>query len=135
MASDDGRPRALFISPKGSLVPDSLICSGFILSQMNGRACPYSDHGRMPLPRRPDGLLQRLRSTIKAAEGDLPPCALTELGRLEDWDGRSEVEYPPALSRLGLFKCRQMLLFVVPKAGEEFHFLPAYQDYSGIKQA
>ncbi|WP_229453922.1 hypothetical protein [Nostoc sp. CHAB 5715] len=35
-------PKALFLSPDGNVYPDSLICSGIIPGELDGKPCPHS---------------------------------------------------------------------------------------------
>jgi len=45
-----GEPRALFLSPDGNIYPDSMICSGVLPAELNGKPCPFSQSGRIPDP-------------------------------------------------------------------------------------
>lgn len=40
--------KALFLSPDGNIYPDTLICSGILSTELNGKPCPYSQAGRFP---------------------------------------------------------------------------------------
>ena len=48
MNDHNSEPRAIFLSPDGSLYPDTLICSGVIPPELGGKPCPFSQAGRMP---------------------------------------------------------------------------------------
>jgi hypothetical protein len=107
-------PKALFLSPDGNIYPDSLVCAGLISLELDGKPCPYSNHGRFPDPiplnsNHPDFSLDKGKS------GDLcPPCAKHQLGHLGHWQGYNNQTFPSDLLPLRLFKCRMWLWVVVP---------------------
>ena len=75
--------KALFISPDGTLFPDTMICSGLIPDQLGGQPCPFSNNGRLPdlIPLHAD---DPAYTADKGAPGDLcPPGAKQQLGPLE----------------------------------------------------
>ena len=51
MNDHSGEPRALFPAYDGSVYPDTLICSGILPAELGGKPCPFSENGRLPLPR------------------------------------------------------------------------------------
>jgi hypothetical protein len=110
---DTPEAHALFISTDGYLYPDYLICGGLVPIERQGRVCPFSDQGRMPLPVpiTPDDndLLAR------GKPGDYcPPCATHQLASLGHWQSHKAQDFPPALLPLRLFRCRQGYWLVVP---------------------
>jgi hypothetical protein len=56
MAHTNNGAKALFLSPDGSLYPDTLICSGVIPAELRGQPCPYAHNGNLPdpIPLNPD---------------------------------------------------------------------------------
>ncbi len=95
-------------------MPDNLICSGVIPSILEGKPCPYSDKGRMPLPQPLDADTDRY-SVDKGQPGNFcPPCCKQSLGSLGHWHGYQGRQYPEELHGLRLFKCRQWFWVVVP---------------------
>jgi hypothetical protein len=109
-----GKPKALFISPDGSIYPDSLICSGMLPAELSGKPCPFSQAGRIPdpLPLNPD---EPSYSMDKGQPGDLcPPCAKQQLAHLGHWQGHRRLQFPEEILTLRLFKCRQWFWLVVP---------------------
>jgi hypothetical protein len=114
MPDEADSPRALFLGEEGALVPDSNVCSGREPGKEIGEPCPYSETGRMPLPR-PIHEREALRMTAIGSPGDLaPPCALQTLGSLAEFLGEAAARYPPGLHPLRVFKCRKLFLLVVP---------------------
>jgi hypothetical protein len=111
-------PRALFLSPDGTIYPDTLICSGLLSGEFCGKPCPFSLAGRLPEPvplnpNDPDYTID------KGRPGDLcPPCAKQQLGSLGHWQGHGGQQFPEELLPLRLFKCRQWLWFVVPELND-----------------
>ena len=106
--------RAYFLSSTGEFIPDTLICSGSATTFLEREACSFSDNGRLPL-------LQSISnhsdmdSFGMGEPNDLwPACAVARLGRLEQWQDAAGGSVPKALLGLRVFKCTQMLLFVVP---------------------
>jgi len=113
MNDHNGEPRALFPVGDGSVYPDTLICSGILLAELGGKPCPFSDHGRLPLPR-PLDPNDPSYSIDKGKPGDLcPPCAKQQLGNLGHWQGHGAQQFPADLLPLRLFKCRMWLWLVV----------------------
>lgn len=113
------QPRALFPSGKGEMVPDNLVCSGALPTELNGKPCPYSDNGRMPLPR-PLDESDPLYSRDKGEPGDLcPPCAKQSLAHLGHWQGHGKQTFPEELLPLRLFKCRMWFWLTVPGLYED----------------
>lgn len=114
MNTHDAAPRALFISPDGSIYPDTLICSGVLPAELGGKACPFSHEGRIPDSQPLDP--RDANYTIdKGQPGDLcPPCAKQQLAHLGHWVGHLNGKYPAGLLPLRLFKCRQWFWLVVP---------------------
>lgn len=114
MIPHNGSPKAIFLSPDGSVYPDTLICSGIIPPELEGKPCPYSQSGRMPdvIPldsAAPDYTID------KGRPGDLcPPCAKQQLASLGHWQGHGGHEFPEGLLGLRLFKCRQWFWLVIP---------------------
>lgn len=107
-------PNALFLSPDGTVLPDSLICSGRLAAELDGQPCPYAVQGRMPglEPLRED---TDTYSVDKGRPGDLcPTCAKHQLGSLRHWQGHHGQQFPEELLSLRLFKCRQWFWLVVP---------------------
>jgi hypothetical protein len=107
-------PRALFLSARGPLYPESIICSGILPSQLEGHPCPYSDKGRMPYPQPLVEIETYARPQLGQLGDFAPPCAIEQLGHLKAWGENSGLEFPQALATLRIFKCRQMFLLVVP---------------------
>lgn len=113
MHEKQGEPQALFLFSNGLLLGDNLICSGKLETQFRG-ACKYSDDGQMPGLMRLafDGPSQESRL---GRSGDLAPqCALEHLGDLTTWQKHIRERYPDRYSNLRVFKCRQMLMLIVP---------------------
>ena len=107
-------PKALFLSPDGSIYPDSLICSGVIPAELGGQPCPFSQNGCLPdlVPLDPTDPTYTID---KGQPGDLcPPCAKQQLGHLGHWQGHGSQQFPAELLPLRLFKCRMWLWLVVP---------------------
>lgn len=106
--------RAYFLSSTGEFLPDTLICSGSAPTILSREICAFSDHGRLP-PLAPIG--NRFNSDFPqtGSPKDLwPPCAVAQLGQLERWQDAAGGSVPNVLLLLRVFKCVQMLLFVVP---------------------
>jgi hypothetical protein len=106
--------RAYFLSSAGEFLPVTLICSGSAPTILSREVCAFSDHGRLP-PLQPMG--DRFNSDVPqtgSPEDLWPPCAMTQLGRLERWQDAAGGSVPQALLLLRVFKCAQMLLFVIP---------------------
>jgi len=111
---NDNSPKALFLASNGNIYPDSLICSGVIPAELDGKPCPYSQNGRMPNPA-PLNADDAMYSIDKGQPGDLcPPCASHQLASLEHWQGYKGQSYPEHLLPLRLFKCHQGFWLVVP---------------------
>jgi len=113
MHEKHGEPQALFLFSNGQLVAADLICSGNLETQFKG-PCKYSDNGNMP------GLI---RLTLNAGtqearlgrNGDFAPqCALEQLGSLGTWQLTIGERYPHRYWDFRVFKCRQMLMLIVP---------------------
>jgi len=112
-------PKALFLAPDGKIYPDTLICSGVLSSELNGKPCPYSNHGRLPDPVPLDETAPGY-SPDKGKPGDLcPPCAKQQLAHLGHWEGHGQQVYPEELLPLRLFKCRMWLWLVIPGLYDE----------------
>ncbi len=110
------------MSADGELFPDTVVCSGLKVPELDGKACPYSDEGRFPLPQVRE---ESDSSRSSEQEGDLTPsCAITELGRLYDWQDLLG-KYPRDMHDLRVFKCKQMLLFVIPGLTEDNKLIDA----------
>lgn len=106
--------KALFLAPDGNVYPDTLICSGALPAQLNGKPCPYSQNGHFPEPQPLDPNDSNY-SIDKGKPGDLcPPCAKQQLSRLGHWHMNGSDKFPEELKSLRLFKCRQWLWLVVP---------------------
>jgi hypothetical protein len=104
MCANRNQPRALFLFVDGQSLPDSVVCSGELPSQ-KGTACIYSDRGRFPLNDEDgDGI-----------DGQDPPCALMRLGQVGAWH-QILGGFPEDMQGLPVYKCKQMLLFVLPNA-------------------
>lgn len=107
-------PKALFLSPDGKIYPDTLICSGLLSAELNGKPCPYSQNGRLPDPIPLDATHLNY-SPDKGKPGDLcPPCAKQQLAHLGHWQGHGRQTFPEELLPLRLFKCRMWLWLVIP---------------------
>jgi hypothetical protein len=114
MNNSNGQPKALFLSPDGHIFPDTLICSGLIPAELDGRPCPFSQNGRLPDPT-PLYKNDAVYTIDKGHPGDLcPPCVKQQLGSLEHWQGHHNQTFPAELLALRLFKCRQWLWLVIP---------------------
>lgn len=104
--------KALFLALDG-IYPDTLICSGVIPPELNGKPCPYSQNGCIPDPIPLDSD-DPLYTIDKGKAGDLcPPCAKQQLGNLRHWQGHAKQYFPEELLSLRLFKCRMWFWFVV----------------------
>lgn len=106
--------KAFFLSPDGKIYPDTLICSGMLSTELNGKPCPYAQNGRLPDPvalnESDSGC-----SLDKGKPGDLcPPCAKQQLAHLGHWQGHGQQTFPEELLPLRLFKCRMWLWLVIP---------------------
>lgn len=110
----NGEPRALFLSARGPLYPDSIICSGILPPQLEGRQCPYSDQGRMPYPQPLVEIETHARPQLGKTGDFAPPCAIEQLGNLATWGENSSLVFPQTFLTLRIYKCRQMFLLVVP---------------------
>jgi hypothetical protein len=107
-------PKALFLLSEGKIYPDTLICSGMVSAELNGKPCPYSQDGRLPDPVLLDATSSHY-SPDKGKPGDLcPPCAKQQLANLGHWQGHSQQPFPEELLPLRLFKCRMWLWLVIP---------------------
>jgi len=105
--------RALFLGQDGTIMPDTLICSG-MLADFDGQPCPHAQHGRMPVPQPLDPAAPTY-TIDKGKPGDLcPPCAKQQLAHLGHWQGHGGQQFPADLLPLRLFKCRMWLWLVVP---------------------
>jgi len=114
MKNDNSNPKALFLSTRGNIYPDSLICSGLLAVELKRLACPHSVEGRIPAPVPLDGN-DASYSADKGNIGDLcPPCAAQQLANLGHWQGYKGQMYPDELLPLRLFKCRQGFWLVIP---------------------
>jgi hypothetical protein len=114
MPDYDQTPRALFIAADGNIYPDTLICSGIIPAELDGKPCPFSAAGCLPEPI-PLNPSDPNYTIDKGRPGDLcPPCAKQQLGSLGHWQGHGGQQFPEKLLLLRLFKCRQWLWLVVP---------------------
>jgi len=105
--------RALFLSPDGTLYPDTPICSGVIPAELKGQPCPYAHNGGLPdpIPLNPH---DPAYTADKGQPGDLcPPCIKQQLAHLGHWQGHHGQTYPEELASLRLFKCRQWFWLVV----------------------
>jgi hypothetical protein len=112
-------PRALFLAPDGSIFVDSLVCSGVIPAELDGRLCPYSQNGRIPVPVALDPC-DPSYTLDKGKPGDLcPPCAKQTLGPVESWIPGAVGRHNELSPRLRLFKCRQWFWLVVPGLYED----------------
>jgi len=84
--------KALFLSPNGKIYPDTLICSGMISVELNGKPCPYSQNGCLP------ALYRSTKPTPTTAliKGSLGICALpVQNSNLLIWDiGKGMVSKP-----------------------------------------
>jgi hypothetical protein len=106
-------PQALFLFSNGLLVADDLICSGELETQFTG-PCKYSSSGKMP------GLIRLAfdrdtRESRLGRNGDFAPqCALEQLGSLGTWQLTIGERYPHRYWDIRVFKCRQMLMLIVP---------------------
>lgn len=106
-------PKAFFFSPDGKIYPDTMICSGMISAELNGKPCPYAQNGQFPNPI-PLDETKPLYSIDKGNHGDLcPPCAKQQLTNLGHWQGHNQQDFPKELLPLRLFKCRMGLWLVV----------------------
>lgn len=106
--------KAFFLSPDGKIYPDTLICSGMLSTELNGKPCPYAQNGRLldpvALNESDSGC-----SLDKGKPGDLcPPCAKQQLAHLGHWQGHGQQTFPEELLPLRLFKCRMWLWLVIP---------------------
>ena len=114
MSHSNGQAKALFLSPDGNIYPDTLICSGILSGELNGKPCPYAQAGRLPDLTSLDAN-EPTYTLDKGKPGDLcPPCAKQQLGHLEHWQGHNQQTFTPELLPLRLFKCRMWLWLVVP---------------------
>ncbi len=101
--------RALFLSSDGNIYPDSLICSGAIPGELDGKPCRYAVAGRCPPPQ-PLDPADPDYTIDKGQPGELcPPCAKQNLSSLGHWQGHGGRYFPPELLPLRLFKCRMWL--------------------------
>lgn len=101
-----GKPLALFLSPDGNTYPDTLICSGLVPSELDGKPCPYSQAGRFPGCSRLN-LNNPTYSIDKGQPGDLCPlCAKQQLGNVGHWQRHGNQTFPHELLSLRLFKCQ-----------------------------
>ena len=114
MQAQASRPRALFLSPDGTIYSDEQVCSGAVPGQQGTKPCPLSNRGRIPFagatPEGPSPLTQKTSGTPPA----IPSCIVEQLGTLGDWMGKDKILYPPDLWHLRLMKCSQMFLLVIP---------------------
>jgi hypothetical protein len=106
-------PKALFLFSNGLLIADDLICSGELETQFTG-PCKYSRDGKMP------GLVrlvfdENYHGSRLGMNGDfVPRCALEQLGSLANWQLIIGEKYPHRYWHFRVFKCRQMLMLIVP---------------------
>lgn len=107
-------PKALFLSPDGKIYPDTLVCSGMISAELNGKPCPYAQNGRLtdlvPLDENDPSY-----TPDKGKPGDLcPPCVKQQLAIWGTGRGMVNRLYLEELLPLRLFKCRMWLWLVIP---------------------
>lgn len=113
MDRNDTEARALFLSPDGSIYPDTLVCSGVIPPELDGQPCPFSEDGHLPDPVPLDSS-DPAYSVDKGHPGELcPPCAKQQLANLGHWQGHGGQRFPEDMLSLRLFKCRQWFWMVV----------------------
>jgi hypothetical protein len=106
--------KALFIAPNGNIYPDSLICSGILPAQLQGKPCPFSQDAHLPTPL-PLNENDPHYSIDQGRAGELcPPCARQQLSSLGHWQGHGGQTFADELLPLRLFKCHQWLWLVVP---------------------
>jgi len=113
MSTSHNGTKALFLSPDGSLYPDTLICSGVVPPELGGKPCPYAHNGGIPdaVPLNSDDPAYTID---KGQPGDLcPPCVKQQLAHLGHWQGHGGQTYPEELLPLRLFKCRQWFWLVI----------------------
>ncbi len=108
------KPRALFLFPDRQAESDTDVCSGSFPSHLEGKPCPFSDHGRLPDPRMEfPGLTSEDIRRLELIE-IAPACVIQDLGALKTWQGRMRLQYTQVIEDWHLFKCRQMFLLVIP---------------------
>jgi len=113
MHEKHGKPQALFLFSNGQLIDADLICSGNLETQFEG-PCKFSADGKMP------GLIRLAfngdtQESRLGRNGDFAPkCALEQLGSLGTWQLDIGERYPHRYRDLRVFKCRQMLMLIVP---------------------
>lgn len=113
MNKTNGQAKALFIAPDGNVYPDYLVCSGKLLLDMGGEACPFSKDGHLPEPQPLDQNFQTYSQDM-GKHGDMcPPCVKQQLGNLGHWEGHRGQKFPDDLKPLRLFKCKKWLWLVV----------------------
>lgn len=114
MNDHNSEPRAIFLSPDGSLYPDTLICSGVIppSSAASPVRFPRLDACRT-LPHsiwlQPTTRLIR-DSPVTYAR----PVPSSNLPSLQHWQGHGRQQFPEEFLPLRSFKCRQWFWLVVP---------------------
>jgi hypothetical protein len=113
MCANRDNARAFFLSTDGESLPDTVVCSGLEHPELDRRACLFSDGGRFPLPQ-DQGERVSSPSPERDSNGELAlPCSIMQLGSLDDWQ-EFLGKYPREVQDLRVFKCKQMLLFVIP---------------------
>ena len=130
MPERGAEPRALFLFPDEPPQPDTQVCSGRYRNWLEGEPCPYSEAGRMPWPigGEQEGEPEANAEQVGAGEGALlgggapagpmPPCVEARLGRLSDWQGERDLQFPEELGGRPLLKCKQMFLLVLATGWE-----------------
>ena len=113
MAKSHSKPRALFIFFDLEPKPDDEICSGQFPSHLDGKPCPYSDHGRMPRRDNAGGEILAQQDLTHQVPKLIRSCRLQALGRLEQWKSDVPLGYPKELENEILYKCRQMFMVVL----------------------
>jgi hypothetical protein len=113
--SEVGVPaRAYFLSSTGEFLPDTLVCSGYAKTILEREECSFSENGRLPLPMPVSNHSVLDFPGIESPNDLWPACAVARMGSLEQWQDAAGGGVPKALLGLRVFKCTQMLLFVVP---------------------
>ena len=113
MPERGAEPRALFLFPDEPPQPDTQVCSGRYRNWLEGEPCPYSEAGRMPWPESADPEGGPRGEPAEQEGGPMPPCVEARLGRLSDWQGERDLQFPEELGGRPLLKCKQMFLLVL----------------------
>jgi len=113
MAESRSEPRALFLFFDMEPKPDTEICSGQFPSHLDGKPCPFSDHGRIPAGNISSGEFLLPEAIEGQPPESIQACNLQKLGRVDQWQGDVPLVFPEELTQEVVYKCRQMFIVML----------------------